>query len=118
VPPVSGARFAVATVHYPGSSRPGWLLYIKPSYYHTTEDISVRGYAADHSTFPHESTTDQWFSESQLEAYRALGAHIVEGLCTGGTPAPPGTDVRPLTLEELKQKAREAPSRRMSDQGQ
>ena len=28
--------------------------------------------------FPHESTGDQWFSESQFESYRMLGLHTVE----------------------------------------
>ena len=26
--------------------------------------------------FPHETTADQWFTESQFESYRALGQHI------------------------------------------
>jgi hypothetical protein len=26
--------------------------------------------------FPHESTADQWFGESQFESYRALGYHV------------------------------------------
>ena len=30
--------------------------------------------------FPHESTIEQWFSESQFESYRALGYHILEQL--------------------------------------
>src|SRR5262249_6612522 len=28
--------------------------------------------------FPHESTADQWFGESQFESYRSLGMHITE----------------------------------------
>src|SRR6185369_1377802 len=32
------------------------------------------------ATFPHESTADQWFSESQFESYRVLGSHIMEQL--------------------------------------
>jgi len=107
-PPVAGARFAMATIFYPRSSpdaaspRTGWLLYIKPTYYGTTEGVDVRGYAADHPAFPHESTTDQWFSESQLEAYRALGAHIVEHICSGGSGVPPGKTPPALSLESLR----------------
>lgn len=106
-PPVAGARFGLAEISYPKSSqdgsgaRSGWLLYIKPTYYCTTEGMEVRGYASDHPSFPHESTTDQWFSESQLEAYRALGAHIMEHICTGGTRLRPGATPRPLSLETL-----------------
>jgi Patatin-like phospholipase len=104
-PPVSGARFATATISYPGSTRSGWLLYIKPTYYRTTEGVDVRGYASDHPDFPHESTTDQWFSESQLEAYRALGAHIVEHICSRGADVAPGASAPALSLEELKARA-------------
>lgn len=100
-PPVPGARFATATITYPGSARTGWLLYIKPSYYRTTEGVDVRGYASDNPTFPHESTTDQWFSESQLEAYRALAAHIVEQICSGASGASPVKPPTSLTLESL-----------------
>ena len=32
-------------------------------------------YAALHAEFPHQSTADQFFSESQFESYRALGYH-------------------------------------------
>jgi hypothetical protein len=111
-PPVAGARFGLAAISYPRSSqdgsrpRTGWLLYIKPTYYCTTEGVDVRGYASDHPTFPHESTTDQWFSESQLEAYRALGAHIMEHICSGGTSVPPGAVPEALSLESLCSKAK------------
>jgi hypothetical protein len=67
--------------------------------------VDVRSYAADHPAFPHESTTDQWFSESQLEAYRALGAHIIEEVCNGGVPLAPGETPAPLTLQALQKSA-------------
>jgi hypothetical protein len=111
-PPVAGARFGLASISYPKNSqdgptpRTGWLLYIKPTYYCTTEGMDVRGYASDHPTFPHESTTDQWFSESQLEAYRALGAHIMEHICNGETGLPPGVMPEGLSLASLHSKAK------------
>jgi hypothetical protein len=40
----------------------------------------IYSYARSSKDFPHESTADQWFSESQFESYRALGAHILEQL--------------------------------------
>lgn len=110
-PPVAGARFGLAEISYPKSSqdgprpRTGWLLYIKPTYYCTTEGVDIRGYASDHPGFPHESTTDQWFSESQLEAYRALGAHIMEHICNGGTGLQPGVMPPALSLESLHSNA-------------
>jgi hypothetical protein len=30
--------------------------------------------------FPHQSTADQWFSESQFESYRSLGFEIMEDM--------------------------------------
>jgi hypothetical protein len=39
--------------------------------------------AIAHHTFPHETTTDQWFTESQTESYRALGQLTVESVCGG-----------------------------------
>jgi hypothetical protein len=103
----AGVRFAIGTISYPGSPRPGWLLYIKPTYHGTTEGVDVRSYAADHPAFPHESTTDQWFSESQLEAYRALGAHIIEDVCNRGVPLKPGEMPDPLTSQKLRKSAEE-----------
>ena len=41
---------------------------------HETE--YVRAYRAAHPDFPHEPTSDQFFSETQFESYRALGEQI------------------------------------------
>jgi len=77
-PPAAGTYYAVARIHYPeADAAPGLLLYIKPGY-HGDEPASVRSYAAKNPIFPHESTTDQWFGESQFEAYRALGQHVIK----------------------------------------
>jgi hypothetical protein len=51
------------------------VLYIKPAY-HGTEGAAVRSYAIANKKFPHETTVDQWFTESQFESYRALGLDI------------------------------------------
>jgi hypothetical protein len=37
----------------------------------------LASYAARHPSFPHQSTANQWFSESRFESYRKLGFHIV-----------------------------------------
>jgi hypothetical protein len=50
------------------------LLYVKPSFL-AKIPADVRAYGAEHKTFPHESTLDQWFSESQFESYRMLGRY-------------------------------------------
>jgi hypothetical protein len=55
----------------------GWLLYVKPVVYDDCP-VDIRNYRKASPTFPHESTGDQFFSETQFESYRALGAHCVE----------------------------------------
>lgn len=57
----------------------GRLLYIKPAVY-GNEPIDVYNYARSNALFPHEPTSDQFFSESQFESYRMLGSHIIERL--------------------------------------
>ena len=57
----------------------GQLLYIKSSV--TGDEYEyVRAYRAKHPAFPHESTADQFFTEDQFEAYRALGYQIGDQL--------------------------------------
>jgi hypothetical protein len=56
----------------------GRMLYIKPSVYHGQDlPVELKNYWLEEPLFPHESTADQFFSERQVEAYRALGE-----LCT------------------------------------
>ena len=38
-------------------------------------------YATESLDFPHETTADQFFSESQFESYRALGRHAFNEIC-------------------------------------
>jgi hypothetical protein len=66
--------FAVGTIVYPEGGTPGRLIYLKPCF---LPDIpaDVRAYGAEHTEFPHESTLEQWFTESQFESYRHLGDH-------------------------------------------
>jgi hypothetical protein len=57
----------------------GCILYIKPAY-HGTEGAGIRSYATAHPSFPHEPTSDQWFTESQFESYRSLGLDITNSI--------------------------------------
>ncbi|HEY6350372.1 MAG TPA: patatin-like phospholipase family protein [Candidatus Angelobacter sp.] len=50
----------------------GYLIYIKPAVL-GNEPPDVTGYKAANDDFPHQSTGDQWFDESQTESYRMLG---------------------------------------------
>jgi hypothetical protein len=69
IPPVRG--YACAEIHYPEGAV-GKLLYLRPCDLPDVQ-IDVRAYRNANSDFPHESTLDQWFSESRFESYRGLG---------------------------------------------
>ncbi len=53
----------------------GTLLYIKPSL-RGKEFADILNYRKINKTFPHQSTLDQWFDETQFETYRSLGYNI------------------------------------------
>ena len=81
---------ALGRIHYPelaGTTRPpGYVLYIKPGFHDNgTEPPDVCAYALANLTFPHETTADQFFSESQFESYRSLGKFITDTIL--GDPA-------------------------------
>jgi hypothetical protein len=65
---------AVGRVFYPDAPE-GRLIYVKPSLT-GSEPADLLNYKCTHPGFPHESTADQWFGESQFESYRKLGHHI------------------------------------------
>jgi hypothetical protein len=78
-------RCAVATVEYSKvdpNLEDGFLIYIKPLL-RGNESPDVASYAAGHPDFPHQTTADQWFDESQTESYRSLGLHTVDEICHG-----------------------------------
>ena len=74
-------------------ARDGWLLYVKAAYY-GSEPADIFEYARANDQFPHESTVDQFFSESQFESYRMLGLHAITRLGTGFTGRSLGELVR------------------------
>ena len=62
-------------IYYPGDAleKPsGTLIYLKPCLIPKLPQ-DVLAYARQHASFPHQSTVDQFFDESQFESYRALG---------------------------------------------
>jgi len=76
----AGRHCAIGEIHYDTVDGPharrGLLIYIKPAIT-GDEPRDVFNYAETSPEFPHESTGDQWFSESQFESYRMLGLHTV-----------------------------------------
>jgi hypothetical protein len=74
--PYSSAHCVVGTIRYPEDpGTPGTVVYIKSSLT-GDEPADVLNYKKDHSTFPHDTTLNQWFTESQFESYRRLGQHV------------------------------------------
>ncbi len=70
-------HFAIGTIYYPAPRAEGKLIYIKSSLT-GNESADVLQYAMQCADFPHESTADQWFDETQFESYRKLGFHAAE----------------------------------------
>ena len=72
----SQAHCTAGRIYYPEpGALPGHILYVKSSLT-GDEPPDVLEYAQRATAFPHESTADQWFDESQFESYRMLGYHV------------------------------------------
>ena len=73
-----GPHCAIGRIIY-GENFEGILVYVKSSLSGDEKDY-VLDYARRSPAFPHEATSDQFFSEDQFEMYRALGFHMIDGL--------------------------------------
>jgi hypothetical protein len=111
-PAKEGPYWAIGDILYSeadgGKSQNGLLLYFK-SGLHGTEPMGILSYAIAHATFPHETTLNQFFSESQFESYRSLGYEIAdrafetgEGLAVDAATGAPPTFLS--IVEKLKRK--------------
>jgi predicted acylesterase/phospholipase RssA len=94
--PASGRSLqhcAVGTIQYAPRDDDTWdalLLYVKPSLT-GDEPADLAHYGAAHPEFPHQSTADQWFDESQFESYRKLGEHVMSAVLERLPEGPPQT---------------------------
>ena len=75
------SHYALARIRYTGGED-GTLLYIKPCLT-GDEPVEVASYASQYPDFPHQSTSNQWFTEAQFESYRLLGLHTALSLSSG-----------------------------------
>jgi len=78
-------RCAVGVIRYSavdGRCDDGCLIVIKPLVL-GCESQDVLSYAKMNPTFPHQTTADQWFDESQMESYRMLGLSSIDDICRG-----------------------------------
>lgn len=76
---VSRSHFQFCRIRYPASKSKeeeiGYLIYLKLSLT-GNEGEFIRRFKYDEPAFPHHSTANQFFTETQYEAYRNLGEHI------------------------------------------
>lgn len=78
------SHFCFSRIAYPQEKRDdepvyGYFLYVKLSLT-GNEGEFLRRYRLDEPSFPHHTTADQFFTESQFEAYRSLGEHVGDKL--------------------------------------
>jgi hypothetical protein len=76
-------RYAEGTIHYSKvdgeEAADGILIYVKPTFYpRRQEPLDIFNYATLNKEFPHQPTSDQWFTESQFESYRMLGSYTID----------------------------------------
>ena len=93
------SHYAIGTIRYPETPSEkdaiGKILYLKSSLTGVvkkdgrdplpSEPTDILNYRFEHAAFPHDTTANQWFTESQFESYRRLGHHIIKEieLCQG-----------------------------------
>jgi hypothetical protein len=108
------AHYAIGEIFYPGEPATGTLLYIKSSLT-SDEPADVLGMKAQDPNFPHDTTLNQFFTETLFESYRALGQHMMQNLIDQSkvtaitslpalnTPLPSGTpDLRTIGGERTR----------------
>jgi hypothetical protein len=91
---VAKIQYQCADINMPGCTGEqvdGRLVYIKAGLT-GEEPADILQYARTHESFPHETTADQFFNESQFESYRHLGSWVVDCITSGNLP----TDQPPL----------------------
>lgn len=85
-------RWARAPIRYSmadgAGASDGELIYLKPMV-QGDEAADVLSYAHAHAAFPHESTLEQWFSETQMESYRMLGLETARSVVASVTVGAP-----------------------------
>lgn len=82
--PLAERGFAIGQIEYPGKERAsdkdfGVIVYIKST---LTKFLpaDIYGYKSRNPEFPDQSTADQFFDETQLEAYRELGYRLAKDI--------------------------------------
>jgi hypothetical protein len=103
----SGRYCAIGEIDYGTADeggRKGTLIYIKPALL-GDEPRDIYNYSRESEEFPHEATSDQWFSESQFESYRALGQRTIEWMFSEKSTTLPEAAGRAEVLTDFVQQA-------------
>ena len=103
----SGRYCAVCEIDYgsvDAGGRKGTLIYLKPALL-GSEPRDIYNYSRTSETFPHEPTSDQWFSEEQFESYRALGQRAVDWIYSWKSHSIPPSDERDDLLTDFVKQA-------------
>jgi hypothetical protein len=99
----SGRYCAIGEIDYGTADeggRKGILIYIKPALL-GSEPRDIYNYSRQCEEFPHESTSDQWFSESQFESYRALGQRTIDWMFSWKSSTMPDATGRAEVLDDF-----------------
>ncbi len=111
-PHAAGHHCAIGHIRYSDrdiGAEDGLLIYLKPSL-SGDEPADIQHYASQDCTFPHQSTTDQFFDEAQFESYRRLGLHVIERICRQGeTEGQAGLDLGQFSERAKSYAASQAP---------
>jgi hypothetical protein len=118
----SPRHWGVGVIHYEkldARKKPGLLIYLKASLI-GDEPTDVLEYKNLHPAFPHDSTADQFFTESQFESYRKLGEHILANYISAESDgfkfvSEPTTweDLNPSDLEKEVRRFNERPEKKV-----
>jgi hypothetical protein len=104
---LSSTHCVTGTIRYPEDppvdpehhEYPGTVVYIKSSLT-GDEPSDIVNYKKEHPSFPHDTTLNQWFTESQFESYRRLGHHVAYSVfAPASPPAGPPASPNPLPCE-------------------
>lgn len=77
----SQRHFLLSKLTYPDDDKDFAIIVYLKSSMTGDEPADLRQWQIEHPQFPHDPTTDQFFTENQVESYRQLGHHIGDEFC-------------------------------------
>jgi hypothetical protein len=90
-------RDSVGSIQYPEIEELGSILYIK-STLSAGLPADLVNYRKQCTSFPHDTTLDQWFTESKFESYRRLGHFSIQPNAFSSATAAPVDNLSEIDL--------------------